>query len=141
MARKSGGTKVKAGYYWRASQWEIVTISGRDGGVLPGGHDEVFYGIPILAMLALAPIMGALFVMFLPFIGFAILLQYAAQAAYRAVKSQAVQAGATLAPSWRPGEAYLAAKPDEKGDAAKEPAADEKLDALEKEIEEKKKDA
>ena len=138
MARKSGGMKVKPGYYWRAAEWEIVTISGRDGGVLPGGADEVFYGIPVLAMLMLAPIMGALFVVFLPFIGFAILAQYAGQAAVRSFKRQALHAGATLSPAWRPGEAYLAGKHEEKGEAKAEPKLEAKLDALEQEIEAKK---
>jgi hypothetical protein len=138
MERKSGGTRVKAGYYWHAAQWEIVTISGRDGGVLPGGPDEGYYGIPVLAMLMLAPIMGALFVVFLPFIGFAILAQYAAQAAVAAFKRQALHAGATLSPAWRPGEAYLAGKPEEKGEGTAEPKVEAKLLALEQEIESKK---
>jgi hypothetical protein len=69
MTRWSGGAKVPAGFYWRKSGWEIVTLSGA-GGVLPGGRDERYFKIPVLAMLALAPAMGAALVMFLPLTGF-----------------------------------------------------------------------
>ena len=69
MTRWIGGTKVPAGFYWRKSGWEIVTLSGQ-GGVLPGGRDERYVKIPVLAMLMLAPAMGAALVMFLPLTGF-----------------------------------------------------------------------
>jgi len=49
----------------------------------------------------------------------AILAQYAAQASVRAFKRQALHAGATLSPAWRPGEAYLAGKHEEKGEGPK----------------------
>jgi hypothetical protein len=60
---------VPAGFYWRAARWEVVTLSG-DGGVLPGGRHERYLRVPMLAMLALAPAMGAALVMFLPLVGF-----------------------------------------------------------------------
>jgi hypothetical protein len=47
----------------------VVTVAKADG-PLPGSAQEQFVRIPTFAMLALAPIMGALLVMFLPFIGF-----------------------------------------------------------------------
>jgi hypothetical protein len=69
MTRWIGGTKVPAGFYWRKSAWEIVTLSDQ-GGVLPGGRGERYFKIPVLAMLMLAPAMGAALVMFLPLTGF-----------------------------------------------------------------------
>jgi hypothetical protein len=60
---------VPAGFYWRKSAWEMVTLSG-EGGVLPGGREERYVKVPVLAMLALAPAMGAALVMFLPLMGF-----------------------------------------------------------------------
>ncbi|HEY7509952.1 MAG TPA: hypothetical protein VIG50_06840 [Vicinamibacteria bacterium] len=69
MTRWTGGSKVPAGFYWRKSAWEMVTLSG-EGGVLPGGRDERYFKVPVLAMLALAPAMGAALVMFLPLMGF-----------------------------------------------------------------------
>ena len=69
MTRWIGGTKVPAGFYWRKAGWELVTLSG-EGGVLPGAGDERYVKVPVLAMLALAPAMGAALVMFLPLMGF-----------------------------------------------------------------------
>jgi hypothetical protein len=60
---------VPAGFYWRPASWEIVTLSG-EGGVLPGERGERYFKVPVLAMLALAPAMGAALVMFLPLVGF-----------------------------------------------------------------------
>jgi hypothetical protein len=38
--------------------------------VLPGQRNERYFKVPVLAMLALAPAMGAALVMFLPLMGF-----------------------------------------------------------------------
>jgi hypothetical protein len=69
MKRLAGGTRVPAGFYWRPAKWEIVTFSGV-GGVLPGERGERYFKVPVLAMLVLAPVMGAALVMFLPLMGF-----------------------------------------------------------------------
>ena len=71
MKRWVGGTRAPAGFYWRPAKWEIVTLSG-DGGMLSGEQGERYYRVPVLAMLALAPAMGAALVMFLPLMGFVI---------------------------------------------------------------------
>jgi hypothetical protein len=60
---------VPAGFYWRKANWELVTLSGA-GGTLPGEGGERYFKVPVLAMLVLAPVMGAALVMFLPLIGF-----------------------------------------------------------------------
>jgi hypothetical protein len=72
MARK-GGETAKAGFYWHGAGWEIVTLAGK-GGVLPGSDAERYVRIPTLAMLLLAPVMGGVFVVFLPLIGFVLAL-------------------------------------------------------------------
>lgn len=77
--RRRGGDKAKAGFYWRAAGWEIVTLPG-DGGVLPGGVEERYHRLPTLALLMAAPVMGGLFVVFLPFIGFALLFGHLGRA-------------------------------------------------------------
>ncbi len=69
MKRIRGGAKVEAGFYWRPARLEIVPVTGA-GGVLPGSPGEVYVRIPTLGMLLLGPAMGALFVVFLPLIGF-----------------------------------------------------------------------
>lgn len=69
----TGGSKVPAGFYFNKNSWEIVTVSGKRGGVLPGDAKTDYFRVPALAMLAAAPVLGAAFVVFLPVIGFALL--------------------------------------------------------------------
>jgi hypothetical protein len=73
MRRYFGNDWVHAGHYWHSAQWEIVTIP-QEGGVLPGGSDRHYRRLPALLLLLLAPILGGLFVVFFPFIGFAVVL-------------------------------------------------------------------
>ncbi|RMF90875.1 MAG: hypothetical protein D6736_06010 [Nitrospinota bacterium] len=77
MTRYHGGERVKAGYYWNISRWEIVTVPP-PGGVLPGEHAS-YLRLPLLLVALFAPLIGGLYVIFLPFIGFAMLLSFAAK--------------------------------------------------------------
>jgi len=79
----NGGTKVPAGVYFNKANWEIVTVSGKKGGVLPGDAKADYLRVPAIAMLAGAPILGAAFVVFLPVIGFALLATAAFNKAFR----------------------------------------------------------
>lgn len=72
MKENKGGSKVPAGFYFNKKSWEIVTVSGKKGGVLPGDVKTGYLRIPAVAMLAAAPVLGAAFVIFLPVIGFAL---------------------------------------------------------------------
>ncbi|HQQ79311.1 MAG TPA: hypothetical protein PLB01_18320, partial [Thermoanaerobaculia bacterium] len=79
----TGGSKVKAGFYFNKNNWEIVTVSGKKGGVLPGDAKADYLRVPAVAMLAGAPVLGAAFVVFLPVIGFALLATAAFNKAFR----------------------------------------------------------
>ena len=72
MKGLSGGRTVAPGLYWSFAEWQVVTVSGK-AAALPGGAEERYLRIPTLGMLLLAPVMGALLVVFLPFLGFALL--------------------------------------------------------------------
>ncbi|KAA0256071.1 hypothetical protein FBQ97_14520 [Acidobacteria bacterium ACD] len=124
---RNGGAKVEAGFYWNKKEWEMVTLSGK-GGVLPGDGTQHYVKVPLLAMLFMAPLMGGLYVMFLPFVGFALLFDYAARRVYRAVKGGAKDAAVAVAPAYRAGEAHLAGEPpkDEKKAVEESPKADER---------------
>jgi hypothetical protein len=137
MAPRVGGDKVKAGFYWNPTEWEMVTISGESGGSLPGSPDTRYYRVPVLAMLLAAPVMGALFVIFLPFIGIALFLRHLATQAAAATRRAAHGFMATVSPSWRPGEAYLAGRHEEGSDEKATPHKDAQLDALEQEIDQR----
>jgi hypothetical protein len=132
------GSAVPSGYYLNVSQWAVVPVA-TDGGALPEGKGE-WRSIPTVAALALVPILGATFLMFLPLIGFAMLFQAAAAPVLRAFRTSAEDLAATVTPGWQPGEAHLTGKsPENAGVEEKGPiASDEKLEALEKEIEAKR---
>ena len=109
MTKRMGGTAAKSGFYWNLGKWEM-TVVPKQGGTLPGGIADKYIKVPILALLVLAPLMGAVYAMFLPFIGFAMLFGFLAKKAYAATRFGASGVAATMGPSWRPGEAYLAGR-------------------------------
>ena len=109
MLRHHGGTRVRAGFYWNVAGWTIETI-GKEGDLLPGGAEHRYVKLPIVLVLALAPVMGGLYVMFLPCIGFAMVLALAARKAVEALTRLGVGLMATVSPAWQPGEAYFAGK-------------------------------
>jgi hypothetical protein len=72
MFTYTGGDTVKGGFYWNRGTWHLENVEGKSG-TLPGGGEARYVWVPTLLMLLLAPVMGGLFVVFLPFIGFALL--------------------------------------------------------------------
>jgi hypothetical protein len=112
MKRFNGGTKVAGGYYFNVTSWEFATISD-DQGSLPGDATQQYIHVPLLALFVVAPVLGLVFAMFLPFIGFALPIYALGKAVVGTGKEMAHEAAATVSPQWRPGEAYLAGKPGE----------------------------
>ena len=141
MARHQGGEKVNAGFYLNSGTWEVTTLSGK-GGTLPGGKDAQFVRVPTLGALMFAPLMGAVYAVFLPFIGIALVAQYAAKKAVAGARDVTESLMGTMSPAWRPGEAHFTGTPDEK-DKAKEgdkaPHVEERLKKIEQEIEKREK--
>jgi len=72
MLRK-GGTKTKGGFYWKKGEWELVTVEGKSG-TLPGREVVEYLWIPAIFFAPVALIMGLAFYLFLPFIGFGMLI-------------------------------------------------------------------
>jgi hypothetical protein len=73
-----GGNKAKGGLYWKKREWEIVTVEGKDG-VLPGGGDTEYFRIPGTLFAPVALILGLAFYVFLPLLGFAMVLSLVAK--------------------------------------------------------------
>ena len=73
MFKHKGGDVVKGGFYWNQAQWHLENVDGKFG-TLPGTEESRYARVPTLLLFVLAPLMGALFVVFLPFIGFALLI-------------------------------------------------------------------
>ena len=139
MARHIGGSPAESGYYWSPRNWSITPIP-RPGGFLPGGPGDRYLKVPTLAALMLMPILGGLFVVFLPVIGFVLVAYALARKVAALVQGGAADLASTVAPGWRPGEAHLTGQgaeadkdlPHEHG------AGDQALEALRKEIAQKR---
>jgi hypothetical protein len=127
MFRHTGGELTKHGFYWNPRTWQVTLIE-RQGGVLPGQATERYARVPVLGMLFLAPIMGAAYVMFLPVIGFAMVLDFLGRRAFRAAKSGTVAMASVVSPRWRPGEAYLAKEEKDKDEKTEKGDEDGKKD-------------
>jgi hypothetical protein len=108
--RHHGGTAVRGGFYWNLSRWTIVTMP-KDGGLLPGHSEHSYVRLPVLALLAVAPLMGGLYVMFLPFVGFALVAAALGRKTVDMMLTAVGATAATVAPSWQPGEAHFVGKP------------------------------
>ena len=61
---------MAGGYYWHMGTWEIATVKEATG-TLPGGPKDQYLHAPLPLLFVVAPVMGAAFAIFLPFIGFA----------------------------------------------------------------------
>jgi hypothetical protein len=109
MTKRIGGTAAKNGFYWNLGKWEMTMVP-KQGGILPGDASDKFLKVPVIALLFLAPMMGAAYAMFLPFIGFALLFTFLGKKALVAAGVGAVGVGATMTQDWQAGEAYLAGK-------------------------------
>jgi hypothetical protein len=102
------GTAVLNGYYLNASSWSVTPVA-HDGERLPGGHGR-WMRIPTAAALALVPVLGAAFLVFLPLIGFLVTLHALASAVVNAIHGSATELAATVNPGWVPGEAHFTGK-------------------------------
>ena len=70
MTTRTAGETAKAGFYFNLRTWELDLH--RKDGALPGDGNDRYARVPTVALLVLGPAMGFLFVIFLPFIGFAL---------------------------------------------------------------------
>jgi hypothetical protein len=120
----TAGATVEGGFYFNRDRLSLVAVSGKEG-TLPGNEGHRFIRIPALAVLFLAPLLGGLFVVFMPFIGFVLVLQHLGRLSLVAVRRAGRGVLGIVTPAWRPGEAYFAGKEGEKQAEDAEKAARE----------------
>ena len=80
----------------------------KQGGILPGDAADKYLRVPVLALLVLAPMMGAVYAMFLPFIGFAMLFSFLGKKAFGVTRrgrgrrggDDGARAGGLARPTW-----------------------------------------
>jgi hypothetical protein len=133
MARHLGGETVGAGFYMDVAEWNVETFSG-DGGVLPGDATRAYRHLPTVVLLMAAPLLGAAFAMFLPFIGLALVAQYCAKQAWSFSRDMAHAALVAMSPRTAAGEAYLTG---DKGKATKAEGPAARLEKLDAELSDK----
>ena len=141
MMRHEAGMAAKTGFYWDLTNWAMVMVP-KEGGVLPGETGHRFFKVPVIGLLVAGPMMGALYVFFLPFIGFAMVFNYLVKKGIAALKGGVADAATTMSPAWRPGEAYLAKKDEAiqtPAPAASDLERHDGLDHLQKDIDEARK--
>lgn len=132
----TGGSEVKAGYYWSPRSWKVEVVPP-EGGRLPGPGGARFVKVPFPLLLVVVPVLGALFLVFLPLIGFGLLGHAVVRRTAGGMRKGADELASTLTPGWRPGEAHFTGKPGEELPSAESKVTRE-IEALEKEIEERR---
>jgi hypothetical protein len=137
MKRFTAGSNVAQGFYWNIGRWELASI-GAAGGTLPGQAGDRLVKVPLLAALAAAPLFGLVLVVFLPFIGVAMVAALAVKKVMAVVHGGATSVAATVAQSTAlPGEAYLTgAKHEPEGEARK----DAEVEQLSREVSDRRAD-
>jgi hypothetical protein len=136
MAKYTGGMQVAGGYYWNPRNWEVEVVAS-EGGRLRGPTDAKYVKLPFPLLFVVVPLLGALFLMFLPLIGFALFGYAIVKKVTGGVKQGATELASTMTPGgFATGEAHFTGKPGEEkpGEAPKSP----EIEKLEKEIEAKR---
>jgi hypothetical protein len=132
----TSGIPVKSGYYLNPRRFSFSHVA-TDGAALQGAAGDRWVRVPAPVLIALAPLIGGLFVVAFPIVGAATLVVGVARKLAGGVKEGAADLAANLVPGPLPGEAHLTGKPGEAKEGA-EAKAEPALADLEKEIGEKR---
>lgn len=145
MKRYQGGNEVKGGFYFNTTQKDLVTVED-DFGMLPGDGTDTYFRVPLPVMLTAGPLIGLVYVIFLPFIAFAMILAVAGERAWTGARNFGTWMLQNATTSWKPGVATLLwwkhPRKEEKPEANTPTADTAKTDALsemEKEIADRRK--
>jgi hypothetical protein len=134
MAKYTGGMKVGGGYYWNTSNWAVEVVSA-EGGRLEAMDGARYVKVPFLALFAIVPLLGALFLMFLPLIGFALFGYAIVKKVTGAVTKGATELASTIQPGqFAAGESYFSGKPEEEKKAEGAAPKSPELEKIEQEI-------
>lgn len=139
MARYTSGNQVNGGYYWNPRNWEVEVVPP-EGGRLKGAPEAKYVKLPFPLLFVVVPLLGALFLVFLPLIGFALFGHAIVKKVTGSVKRSAKELASTVAPGgFATGEAHFTGKAgEEKKGAGGEEGAQAEIEALAKEIEARK---
>lgn len=96
---------AEEGYRWNFSDRAKVSVV--DPCVLPAYSEQTCSRIPVVVVFLVGPILGLIYVFFLPFIGISVVVAIAFGKIIGGVEESAYKGAAF---SWQPGEVYLAGK-------------------------------
>lgn len=137
MAKHTGGMQVTGGYYWNPRSWEVEVVP-QEGGRLKSSPDTSYVKVPFPLLFVIVPVLGGLFIIFLPLIGFGLFAYAIVTKVTGGAKRAATELASTMQPGgFAVGEAHMTGKAREEkshGGAAHAP----ELSKLEKEIAERK---
>jgi hypothetical protein len=123
---------VKSGYYFNPTAMTITLVE-RDGGRLPSERGP-YFAVPALAALALSPILGALFLMTLPLLGYALTVEAAGRSVAALFSGSAGELAVAVAPGYVTGEFHLSGHPVRREAKVEVDPLDLRLAELEREI-------
>jgi hypothetical protein len=105
MQRYQGNQKVRPGVYFNLQQIAFKSLDHE--GPLPGTEEDEYVRVPTLALLIAGPIVGGIYVIFLPVIGFSMVLWHLAGKLVEVATEVAEASVRVLQPAWQPGLAFL----------------------------------
>jgi hypothetical protein len=109
MFQHKGGTMVGRGTFWNLHTGEKEVMKCE--GILPGNEQTSYLKAPSIAIVLIGPVIGLFYVMFLPFIGLAMIFMLVTSQ----LSSMLYEVfGRTAAFGWRPVEAYLMSRRNKK---------------------------
>ncbi len=98
MKTYTAGATVKGGFYFNTNEWDMLVVP-EEGQVLPGREGNRYVKLPTLGLFVAAPLLGAAFAMFLPFIGLALVGKFAIDKTVHAIRLAATGAARTEVPA------------------------------------------
>ncbi len=119
MLVNKGGQKVGKGMYWNPADGHRVDVLGH--GTLPGNDGTTYLRMPAGGMLVVAPVVGLLYVVFLPVFGIVAIagmwmapvlgvISGTALAAVKLTSGMFSTAGKSVSFGWTPAASYLTGK-------------------------------
>lgn len=105
MKRYFGDHEVEPGIYFCLDQLSFKSMD--EAGRLPGTEEHVYRRVPALFLLLVAPLVGLVYVIFLPLIGFLMLGRLILGKAIELSIEAAVALARVLEPAWQPARAFL----------------------------------
>ncbi|MCR4375266.1 MAG: hypothetical protein NUW22_10495 [Acidobacteria bacterium] len=105
MKTYSANQHVESGLYLNLKKFSITSLEA--DGPLPGTADDAYQRIPMLLMLAAAPLLGLVFVIFLPLIGFAMVAHLLGTRAVQFAQGVVGETDRVRRPGWVPALAYF----------------------------------